>query len=151
LPVLPPAAAPRRHSRICARHAPSSAGFTLLEVMIALAVVGIALVPLLMLHRQSIRSIIRSRETTCAALLAQEIMTRAELEKFPPLGVSSGDFQGFHPGLYPNFRWQRKVEPTPIFPDLRKVTVSVAYGPRFRRSFTLVEFLHNPLPMQPNG
>ncbi len=141
----------RRCGGTWARVGPPSTGFTLLEVMIALAVIGIALVPLLMLQRQNIRSIIRSRDVTCAALLAQEIMTRAEMERFPPLGASGGDFQNFHPGRYPNFRWQRNVEPSPVFADLRKVTVSVAYGPRFKRSFTLVEFLHNPLPLAPNG
>jgi Tfp pilus assembly protein PilV len=119
--------------------------------MAALAVIGIALVPLLMLQRQNIRSIILSRDETCAALLAQEIMTRAELEKFPPLGTSAGDFQNFYPGRYLNFRWQRKVEPSAVFADLRKVSVRVSYGPGFKRSFTLVELLHNPLPLSPNG
>jgi general secretion pathway protein I len=126
-------------------------GFTLLEVMVALAVIGIALLPLLTLQRQNLRSIVRSRDVTCAALLAQEMMARAELEKFPPLGSRSGDFQSFHPGRYPNFRWQRTVESSLLFPDLRKVTVVVSYGPHLSHSFTLVEFLHNPLPLPPNG
>jgi hypothetical protein len=74
------------------------------------------------------------------------MMTQAELERFPPLGTTSGNFDQMYSGQYPNFRWTRSVEPSPTFPDLRKVEIQVLYGPRFGRTFSVVEFMHNPVP-----
>lgn len=121
-------------------------GFTLIEVMISLAIVATAIVALLGLHHQSLQSVIRGQELTRAAMLAQEVMTLAELERFPPLGEKVGDFQQLHPGQYPNFRWDRTVEATQLFPDVRKVKVRVMFGSRFSRSFDLVEYMHSPVP-----
>ena len=59
------------------------AGFTLLEVMIAIAVLGIALLALLSLEHQDLQSVIRGQEISRAAMLAQALMTQAELERFP--------------------------------------------------------------------
>ncbi len=122
------------------------AGFTLLEVLIAIAVLGIALMALLALHHQDLQSVIRAQEISRASMLAQTLMTRAELQRIPPLGTTSGDFNELYPNQYPNFRWTRTVEPSATFPDLRKVEVRVLYGPKFGRSFGLVEFLHDPRP-----
>ena len=124
------------------------AGFTLIEVMLALAIAATALVGLLGLQHQSLQSVIRAQDLTRAALLAQEIMTTAEVERFPALGQTRGDFENLHPGLYPNFRWYRAVEATALFPDVRKVKVRVAFGPRFSRTFDLVEFMHSPVPVE---
>lgn len=122
------------------------AGFTLLEVLIAIAVLGIALMALLALEHQDLQSVIRGQEISQAAMLAQTLMTQAELERFPPLGVTRGDFSQLYPGQYPNFRWTQSVEPSASFPDLRKVEIRVSYGPYLGRTFNIVEFLHNPMP-----
>jgi len=135
-----PSAKPRK-SAFAAR-----AGFTLLEVLIAIAVLGIALLALLSLEHQDLQSVIRGQEISRAAMLAQSMMTQAELERFPPLGTTSGNFDQMYSGQYPNFRWARSVEPSPNFPDLRKVEIQVLYGPRFGRTYSVVEFMHNPLP-----
>ena len=124
----------------------AQAGFTLLEVLIAIAVLGIALLALLSLEHQDLQSVIRGQEISRAAMLAQAMMTQAELERFPPLGTTSGNFDQMYSGQYPNFRWARSVEPSPNFPDLRKVEIQVLYGPRFGRNYSVVEFMHNPLP-----
>jgi general secretion pathway protein I len=116
----------------------------LIEVMIALAIVATALVALLGLHHQSLQSVIRGNDLTRAALLAQRIMSDSELERFPPIGDRVGDFQSFYPNQYPSFRWRRNVVGTAVFPDVRKVTVQILYGPDFRRKFEIVEFLHSP-------
>jgi general secretion pathway protein I len=121
-------------------------GFTLLEVMIALAVLGIAMMALLALDHQDLQSVIRARELTQASMLAQTMMTQAELERFPDLGQSSGTFDKQFPGQYANFRWQRTVAESGIFPDLRKVTIVVQFGPNLGRRFELSELLHDPLP-----
>jgi general secretion pathway protein I len=121
-------------------------GFTLLEVMVAMAILGIALLGLLGLHHQSMVSVIRAQQTTRAAMLAQAVMTEAELERFPDLGMTSGDFQAAFPGEFPDFRWARNVVESGMFPDVRKVQVLVRYGPKLSLSFELVEFLHSPIP-----
>ena len=126
----------------------TSDGFTLLEVMIAMAVLGIALLALLTLHHQSLQSVIHSRDISRAATLCEAVMTQAELEQFPPIGVTKGAFDKLFPGRYRSFRWERHVERSGIFPDVRKVRVIVFYGPKFSRTFSLTEYLHNPIPDQ---
>jgi general secretion pathway protein I len=125
-------------------------GFTLLEVMVAIAILGTALVSLLSLHHQSMQSVIRAQEMTRASMLAQAVMTEAELERFPDLGKSTGDFQSSFPGQFQDFRWERLVEASANFPDVREVKIFVRYGPGQSRSFALVEFLHSPIPPDPN-
>jgi type II secretion system protein I len=127
--------------------------FTLLEVMIAVAFIGIAMLALLALHHSAMQSVARTRELTQAALLAQALMTDAEQTRFPEAGRTTGNFQKLYPGQYPNFRWQRIVEQSQEFPDIRRVRITVFYGPGFRRTFVLSEFMHNPLPqlMPPPG
>jgi hypothetical protein len=88
----------------------------------------------------------RAQDLTAASMLAQTLMTQAEMERFPAPGSSQGDFSRAYPGVYPNFRWQRMVEPSPLFPDVRRVQIRVLYGRRFSRSFELTEFMHNPVP-----
>jgi hypothetical protein len=114
--------------------------------MIAVAFIGFALLALLSLHHSGMQSVARARELTQAAMLAQALMTDAEQVRFPEPGRLTGDFQKMYPGQYPNFRWQRIVEQSGEFPDIRRVRVTVFYGPGFRRTFVLTEFMHNPLP-----
>jgi general secretion pathway protein I len=124
-------------------------GFTLLEVMIAIAILGTALAGLLGLHHQSIQSVIRAQDFTRASMLAQAVMTEAELERFPELGTTRGDFKASFPGQFQDFRWQRVVEASATFPDVRKVKILIVYGPNLGSSFTLAEYLHSPIPPDP--
>ena len=121
-------------------------GFTLIEVMIAVAVIGIAMLALLSLHDNNLQSVMRGQELSTASVLAQGMMTEAELERIPMLGKTVGDFQKMYPGEYRNFKWERDVEMSGMFPDIRKVVVKVSYGPHFARSLSVVEFLHDPTP-----
>jgi type II secretory pathway pseudopilin PulG len=124
----------------------ASRAFTLLEVMIAIAFIGIAMIALMGLHRQDLESVIRAQDLTRAAMLAQMIMTQAEMERFPSPGETRGDFSRQYPGQYVNFRWERTVDPLPNFPDVCRVRVRVFYGSNFHLNFGLAEFLHNPNP-----
>ncbi|MGO9062588.1 MAG: prepilin-type N-terminal cleavage/methylation domain-containing protein [Candidatus Binataceae bacterium] len=123
-------------------------GFTLIEVMVSLAVIAVALVGLLGLQHQTLQSVVRASEITKAALLAQELMTQAETGQFPPLGTTGGNFETLHPGKFANYRWQQNVQPSAVFPDVRKVQIRVTYGPRFSRTFQLTELIRNPLALQ---
>jgi general secretion pathway protein I len=128
-----------------------SPGFTLLEVMIAVGVLGIAMMALLSLHDSNLQSVMRGQELSTASVLAQGMMSNAEIERVPMLGTTRGDFQKLFPGAFRNFRWERNVEASGMFPDIRKVQVTVFYGPRFRHSLSVVEFLHDPTPQVPPG
>jgi general secretion pathway protein I len=121
-------------------------GFTLLEVMIAVAFIGIAMLALLSLHQSNLASVIRAQDLTRAAMLAQQLMSTAEAQRFPPPGQTRGDFDHDFPGQYPNFRWERTVDLLPQFPDVRRIRVTVLYGRHLDRHFSLLEFMHNPSP-----
>jgi type II secretion system protein I len=120
--------------------------FTLLEVMVAVAFIGLAMLALLSLHHSNLLAVARARELTQAAMLAQALMTDAEESRFPEPGRLIGDFQKMFPGRYFGFRWQRNVVQSEEFPDICQVRITVFYGPGFGRTFVLTEFMHNPLP-----
>jgi general secretion pathway protein I len=124
-------------------------GFTLLEVMIAVAFIGIAMLALLSLHQSNLESVIRAQDLTRASMLAQQLISMAEANRFPLPGQTRGDFSHDYPGEYKNFYWERDVDVLRQFPDVRRVRVSIIYGRR--RRFDLVEFMHNPTPPQPPG
>jgi general secretion pathway protein I len=142
---------PRGQETGTGRRTTPPAGFTLLEVMIAVGVLGVAMLALLSLHDTNLQSVMRGQELSTVSVLAQGLMSAAELERIPMVGRSSGDFQSLDPAAYRNFKWERDVEASAMFPDIRKVQVTVFYGPHFRRSFSLVEFLHDPTPQTPPG
>lgn len=98
-------------------------GFTLLEVLVALAVVAIAFTALLGLHVRNLRTVARDQAYLEAVLLARTLVTEIELAGAPPVGTSSGDFEGEAPGEYPGFRWEREV--TDALLDTREVRVRV--------------------------
>ena len=82
-------------------HAP---GFTLLEVLVAVAIVAIALVTFMGLHLRSLDATIRAQDLTTAVLLAQgKIATMGE---FPNTGEEQGKFEG--PELE-RFQWATSV------------------------------------------
>jgi len=133
----------------------SHRAFTLLEVMIAVAFIGIAMLALISLHRSDLDSVIRAQDLTRAAMLAQQVMSTAEVERFPLPGQTSGDFAHNYRGEFANFRWEREVDVMSDFPDMRRVRVTIFYGHRFGRRFNLFEYMHNPnpppLPNQPDA
>ncbi len=100
-----------------------AAGFTLLEVMVALAVVATAFTALLGLQVRNVRLVAREQAYTQALLLARSMITEVELAGYPEVGFAEGDFEDTHPGRYPGFRWQRTV--TDFLLDTREVTVRV--------------------------
>jgi general secretion pathway protein I len=80
------------------------AGFTLLEVMVAVAVIAIALIPLLRLHLLSLDATLYAQDLTTAVGLAQKLMAEMPFEPDP------GDRHGtFDEAIYQRFRWQTSV------------------------------------------
>jgi general secretion pathway protein I len=110
-------------------------GFTLLEVMIALAVLALALPVLLTLRNRDARLLDEARMMTTATLLAQEKLFEAQLREPLPAGEQFGDFVSAPPGFplgtdirdrAPGFRWTRWVNPTK-FDVLQEVRIRVAW------------------------
>src|SRR5207237_3487504 len=99
-------------------------GFTLLEVMVAMAVIAIAFTALLGPHARNLQIAAREQAYTQALLLSRSLITEVELADLPEVGISEGDFEASYPGLYPGFRWIRTVVDPPMpLPDTREVTV----------------------------
>lgn len=81
------------------------AGFTLLEVMIAVALIAIALVTLIGAQAQSVSYATGSRFDTTASLLAQWKLTEIGLRDFAQLAGEEGNFGK----EYPHFSWKSEV------------------------------------------
>jgi len=83
-----------------------SAGFTLLEVMIAVALIAIALVTLIGAQSQSVAIATGSRFDAMASLLAQWKLTELSLQDFAQLSSGTGNFGE----EYPHFSWKSEVK-----------------------------------------
>jgi len=95
-------------------------GFTLLEVMIALAILAISLVAVFRSQSQSVSMASEARFLTTASLLAQGKM--AELESMKPQELSNGS--GGFGTEFPDYLWQVEVKDT-AFQYLKKIDVIV--------------------------
>jgi len=107
----------------------SPKGFTLLEVLVAMAVLAVALVSLLGLYNRSLLLTIRAQHLSTATLLVQEMVTRTQLEGMSALRATTGDFADLHPGQYPEFHWYRTLRPTALT-ELWELRVGVSWGGR---------------------
>lgn len=75
-------------------------GFTLLEIMFALFLIGAALTVLLVSQSQSLSLANEAKFNTTASLLAQWKMAEIELKDINDLVSDSGDFGEDYPGYY---------------------------------------------------
>ena len=96
-------------------------GFTLLEVMVSLAILATAFTAVLKLHSDSMEMVISSQAHTKGADLAQYKMTEIEIAGLKNLPFMSGEFEEFAP----EYSWNINIEPTPIT-LWTKVTVTVS-------------------------
>ena len=85
-------------------------GFTLLEVMIAVALIAIALTTLLGSQSQSVSFANSAKFETMAALLAQSKMSEIATQEAGAITNDSGDFGDDYPG----YRWEVNVNDTAI-------------------------------------
>jgi general secretion pathway protein I len=100
----------------------AAAGFTLLEIMIALAILSLVAVAFLRAQASSVRLVDESIQISMATLLAREKIAELESLRFPEPGKNSG------PGgeAFPLFRWEQIVSSTEIL-NLRKAVVRVLW------------------------
>jgi general secretion pathway protein I len=111
-------------------------GFTLLEILVALAVLALTLVVLLGLRNRDVDLVNTTREMTTATALARMKMVEAQMVGFLELGETAGEFGED----YPQFHWQRLVSSTP-FDYVREVRVSVKWGQADQEGVELVNYV----------
>ena len=111
-------------------------GFTLLEVMIALAILALVGVAFLRTQAGSVRLLDESIQISLATLLAREKMAELEGTGFPELGKNSG--AGGE--AFPRFQWEQIVTGTDL-PVLRQGLVRVLWKDGAReRNLELVAY-----------
>ena len=97
-----------------------SRAFTLLEVMVAVAILAIALVAILKANVQSLDTLVETRERTTASLLAASKMAEVEAAG----AADWSEFQGDFGEDYPGYTWQVETGPTEV-ENLMRVAVIV--------------------------
>ena len=95
-------------------------GFTLMEVMIAMAILAIALVAIFQSQSQSISMSTDSRFMTTASLLAQSKMVEVEAASTLDNQTKDGDFGPD----YPEYTWHLEVGDTQL-PQFKKIEITV--------------------------
>jgi general secretion pathway protein I len=105
-------------------------GFTLLEVMIAVALIAVALVTLLGSQSQSVSYANSAKFETMAALLAQSKMSEILIQDAGALSGDSGDFGDDYQG----YAWEAKVSDVAIddldtiSEYLKQIDLTVTWG-----------------------
>ena len=112
------------------------AGFTLVEIAIAIAILGVAMTTLIALQSRFVVNYIKDRELTRAVLVAQYIMTMIEVQKTDPeVGDTSGDLEtlleehGYFDGkegvetkeVFKNWKYEQTVSSIDIHQDMDKL------------------------------
>ena len=111
-----------------------SRGFTLLEVLVALAILSVALVAMMQLSSQGLRLLRVSEDYQGAVRLADRLARTAAPER-----------EGVETGQQGNLRWERRVTAVPVPDELttgagpqpRLYAVSIAVGWGVRRTLEL--------------
>jgi general secretion pathway protein I len=100
----------------------SDRGFTLLEVMVALAIIATALVTLLGTHMMSLNLAQKNKEQTLCTLLGRQKMEEVFTTPFDSVSNDSGDFGAD----YPNYEWETTVEKG-VVDNLKNVKITIKY------------------------
>jgi len=97
-------------------------GFTLLEVLVALAIVSLGMLAVFSQAGQSIQATVLMRDKTIASWIAMNRMTEIALDSgLPETGEGNGEleFAGRR------WRWREEISETPA-PAIRRVDISVS-------------------------
>lgn len=92
---------PPSHKAVC--------GFTILEVMVALAILSIALTGIYRLHGQTMVMSAKARFHSLAPMLAKAKLSDVQQQSYDELTAASGDYGSTHPG----YEWSLRFEDVP--------------------------------------
>ena len=119
-------------------------GFTLLEVMVAMAVLAIVLVSVYRMHSQTLTMNTAARFYTQAPLLAQKKMAEVTTTSSAIFASDSGDFGESYPG----YSWEVSTNDVAsevlgeVANDLKRIDVIISYmDDQFTFSLTTYRFL----------
>ncbi len=112
----------------------SNRGFTLLEVLIALAILAGAITTILVSFNRHLSLVVRDQEITTALLLA-----RAKLAEPDFLTATASD--GSFAPQFPAITWKRQQTAT-TYPGLKRYQLTVSWQSG-RQSLILVTYAHN--------
>jgi general secretion pathway protein I len=106
---------------------PNSRGFTLLEVMIAVAILALVIVSLLGLKNRSMQDVMKAERITTATLLAKRMMNEALIKTPLVLAADEGVFsEDLYGVVYKDYRWKKTVSETQ-FPPVKEVRIAVLW------------------------
>ena len=130
-----PASDPRGSNRLTTRRplkriGAGRDGFTLLEVMIAMAILAIALVAVYQSQSQSLSMASDSRFLTTASLLAQGRMTEIDAATSLPLPAGNGDFGD----AFPDYKWEVEISDVEEIPLLKRIVLTVIHSRMIKRN-----------------
>jgi general secretion pathway protein I len=94
-------------------------GFTLLEVLVAVAILAIAMVAILKANVQSLDTLTKSRETSTASLLAASKLAEIEAAGVAKWTELRGDFGED----YPDYTWEVETSSTEVEGLVRVVVI----------------------------
>jgi general secretion pathway protein I len=123
-----------------------SCSFTLLEVMVAIAILSIALVAVYGSQSQSISLASEAKLNTSAALLAQAKMAEIEADNAENLTSDSGDFGED----FPDYQWNLTVSDVPSFGEqealkhLRQIDLTISNSGQEKYAYKLRLFRFVP-------
>ena len=106
-----------------------TSGFTLLEVMVAMAIIAIALTAVLGSQSQSLSLAGEAKFSTTVSFLAQSKMAEIESEEPENLTGNSGDFGEDFPG----YRWNLRIddvtldEPEGVSDHLKQIDLTISW------------------------
>lgn len=113
-------------------------GFTLVEVLVALAVLTIALAAVMRALSQSIDTSASLRDRTIAMWVAQNRLTTHLVERdFPAMDTTEGDAEMAGRA----WRWRERVTPAPGEPAMRQIHIEVRAATGEQPLARLVGFL----------
>ena len=108
----------------------TASGFTLLEVMIAMAIMAIVLVSVYRMHSQTLTMNMAARFYTQAPMLAQSKLAQMESASSGEITGDSGDFGE----MFPGYTWSISTDEVSsealgeIATDLKRIDIKVSFN-----------------------